>query len=250
MNDTILREPISQMLWEQRYRLAEDGHAVEPSIEASWERVALALAAAEAHDRDGWRRRFLDVLAGFRFLPAGRILANAGSARRQTLLNCFASGTLHDSVGGIFGVLRRFDLVVGAIHGGFGLARECQTTRILRALDRPVFHLLAHPLGRLLSGRAEIEVDIERVLRHARARGCALEVNAQPDRLDLDDVWCRTAAEHGTLLAIDSDAHSRYDFADLDFGLTQARRGWVEPGQVVNTWPLARLCKWLRACRR
>ncbi|HEX9171132.1 MAG TPA: helix-hairpin-helix domain-containing protein, partial [Telluria sp.] len=83
-------------------------------------------------------------------------------------------------------VLRRLDLVIGAVHAGFGLAREHQTTRILRALERPVFHLLAHPRGRLLSGRAGIEVDMERVLRQAHARGCALEVNAQPDRLDLD----------------------------------------------------------------
>jgi DNA polymerase (family 10) len=146
-------------------------------------------------------------------------------------------------------VLRRLDLVIGSVHAGFGLARERQTTRILRALDRPVFHLLAHPLGRLLSGRAAIEVDMERVLRHARTRGCALEVNAQPDRLDLDDVWCRAAVEHGTLLAIGSDAHGRHDFSDLGFGVTQARRGWVEPGQVVNTWPLGRLCEWLRAYR-
>jgi ribonucleoside-diphosphate reductase alpha chain len=107
------------MLWEQRYRLTEDGHAVEPSIEASWERIALALANAEAHDRDGWRRRFLDVLAGFRFLPAGRILANAGNARRQTLLNCFACGTLHDSVGGIFGALTEAMVTLQA-GGGVG----------------------------------------------------------------------------------------------------------------------------------
>lgn len=146
-------------------------------------------------------------------------------------------------------VLRRLDLVVGAIRAGFGLARERQTARILRALERPVFHLLAHPFGQQLSGQAEIDVDMERVLRQAHVRGCALEVNARPDRLDVDDVWCRAAVEHGTLLAIDSDAHSRYDVADLDFGVTRARRGWVEPAQVVNTWPLSRLCKWLRACR-
>lgn len=119
MANTILREPVSRMLWEQRYRLADDGHAVEPSIEASWERVALALAAAETHDHDGWRCRFLDALAGFRFLPAGRILANAGSARNQTLLNCFASGTLHDSVGGIFGALTEAMVTLQA-GGGIG----------------------------------------------------------------------------------------------------------------------------------
>lgn len=119
MTDTILREPISRILWERRYRLADDGHAVEPDIEATWERVALALAAAETHDRDGWRRRFLDALAGLRFLPAGRILANAGSARGQTLLNCFAGGTLHDSVGGIFDALAEAMVTLQA-GGGIG----------------------------------------------------------------------------------------------------------------------------------
>lgn len=176
--------------------------------------------------------RFNDTLTGFKILHGCEVATHTDG-----------SLDLPDRV------LRRLDVVVGAIRAGLDLIIDRQTTRILRALERPVFHLLAHPSCRLLSGRPGIEVDMERVLRQARARGCALEVNAQPGRLDLDDVWCRAAVEHGALLAVDSDAHSRYDFDDLDLGITQARRGWGGPGQVANTWPLGRLCKWMSACQ-
>jgi len=118
-NTGILHEPLSRLLWESRYRLAGAGGPAEPSIEASWERVALALAEPESNHRDDWRRRFLDALAHFRFLPGGRILANAGSHTQQTLLNCFACGRLHDSIGGIFGALAE-SMVTLQAGGGLG----------------------------------------------------------------------------------------------------------------------------------
>lgn len=119
MQDATFSEPIAQHLWETRYRLAEDGRVQEPGIAASWERVALALSAPEAAHRDLWRRRFEGILAQFRFLPGGRILAGAGTGRRLTLFNCFATGGLHDSIGGIFQTLAEAMLTLQA-GGGIG----------------------------------------------------------------------------------------------------------------------------------
>ncbi|MGN6527170.1 MAG: DNA polymerase/3'-5' exonuclease PolX [Burkholderiaceae bacterium] len=132
-------------------------------------------------------------------------------------------------------VLARLDLVVGAVHAGFGLSRERQTARLLRAMDHASFSILAHPGARLLGRRAPIAFDLEAVLRHARERGCFVELNAQPERLDLDDTACRAAREAGVLVSIASDAHGVHELDDLDFGIAQARRGWLEAVDVLNT---------------
>jgi len=146
-------------------------------------------------------------------------------------------------------VLAELDIVVGAVHTRFDLPRARQTRRILRAMDHPHFHLLAHPSGRLLLQREPYDVDMARIIRHARERGCFLELNANPDRLDLDDVHCRMARDEGVLVAICSDAHSSLGFANLRFGVGQARRGWLGPEHVLNTRPLGELRRLLAAAR-
>ncbi len=138
-------------------------------------------------------------------------------------------------------VLGRLDLVVGAVHGRFDLPREAQTERILRAMDRPHFSILAHPTCRIVLGRPGIDVDMARVVRHARARGCFLELDAQPERLDLPDVLAQMARSEGVLVAVDSDAHGVMDFDHLRFGVTEARRGWLSRDDVLNTRPLRAL---------
>ncbi|HLZ35592.1 MAG TPA: DNA polymerase/3'-5' exonuclease PolX [Nitrospira sp.] len=130
--------------------------------------------------------------------------------------------------------LGRLDLVVGAVHSHFGLSRQKQTERILRAMDRPCFTILAHPSGRLIDERAPYDVDMPRVIRHARDRGCFLEVNAHPIRLDLVDTDCQMAKEEGVMVSINSDAHTVLDFGNLRYGVGQARRGWVEKKDVLN----------------
>lgn len=146
--------------------------------------------------------------------------------------------------------LARLDLVVGAVHSRFDLPRARQTERILRAMDNRYFTLLAHPTGRMLEEREPYDVDMLRIIRHARQRGCFLELNAHPERLDLLDIHCRMAQEEGVLVAIDSDAHARADFANLRFGVGQARRGWLAAQDVLNTRPLAELRELLAGARR
>lgn len=146
-------------------------------------------------------------------------------------------------------VLKELDFTVCAIHYGFGYSRARQTARILRAMDNPHFSILAHPTGRLINAREAYDIDLERVLEAARERGCVMELNAQPDRLDLDDRGCRLAKEVGVKIAISTDAHRVADLELVRFGVDQARRGWLEPGDVVNTLPLAELRRVLRQAR-
>ncbi len=146
-------------------------------------------------------------------------------------------------------VLARLDLVIGAVHSRFQLPRKKQTERILRAMDDRYFSMLAHPSGRLIGARQAYDVDMERLVRHAAERGCFLELNGQPQRLDLNDVYCRMAQEHGVLISINSDAHSVAGFGNLDHGIVQARRGWLSKKDVLNTRPVNALKRLLRQTR-
>lgn len=138
-------------------------------------------------------------------------------------------------------VLGRLDLVVGAIHSRFNLSREKQTERVLRALDRPNFSILAHPTGRLLGEREPYDVDMPRIIRAMKDRGCFIELNAHPERLDLTDTHCRLAKDAGVLVSIATDAHRTQELGFLRFGIGQARRGWLEKGDVLNTRTLKEL---------
>ncbi len=143
-------------------------------------------------------------------------------------------------------VLARLDLLVGAVHSKFNLSRSRQTARILKAMDHPHFSLLAHPTGRLIDTRDPYDVDVLRIVRHARQRGCFLELNAHPDRLDLLDIHCQMARDEGVLVAINSDAHGVHEFDNLVYGVGQARRGWLGKKDVLNS----RRLKALRALLR
>ncbi|MEX2240475.1 MAG: DNA polymerase/3'-5' exonuclease PolX [Burkholderiales bacterium] len=142
-------------------------------------------------------------------------------------------------------VLAKLDLVVAAVHGGFGLSRARQTARVLKALCNPHVSILAHPTGRLIGEREAYELDMLAVMRKAKRLGVALELNAQPDRLDLNDVHCRMAKDEGVLVSIGSDAHGVDGFDVLRYGVGQARRGWLENSDVLNARPLGEVRRWL-----
>jgi DNA polymerase (family X) len=138
-------------------------------------------------------------------------------------------------------VLARLDLVIGAVHSHFGLSRKKQTERIVRAMAHPHFTLLAHPCGRLIGQRDACDVDMQRIILAAKQRGCYLELDAQPERMDLPDIHCRMAKEEGVLVSVDSDAHGIQDFGNLYYGIGQARRGWLQKQDVLNTRSLQAL---------
>jgi DNA polymerase (family 10) len=132
-------------------------------------------------------------------------------------------------------ILSKLDIVAAAVHSKFELSAARQTERILRAMDHPHFTLLAHPSGRMILEREPYDIDMPRIIRHAKQRGCFLELNAQPARLDLTDTYCMMAKNEGVLISVNSDAHSVVDFDNLRFGIGQARRGWLEKDDVLNT---------------
>lgn len=143
-------------------------------------------------------------------------------------------------------VLKLLDLTVCAVHYKFNLPRKQQTERILRAMDNPYFNILAHPTGRLINRRAAYEVDLERIMHAAKERGCLIELNAQPERADLSDIDCKMAKDLGVKLAISTDAHSIQQLDYMQYGVYQARRGWLEAGDVINTRTLPELRKLLK----
>ncbi len=146
-------------------------------------------------------------------------------------------------------ILKRLDWVVAAIHSGFKQDREKMTKRIIRALENPFVHALAHPSGRLLGAREAYEVDMEEILKAAKRFGKALEINAYFERLDLDDLHCRKAKEMGIPLAIGTDAHHMDQMWMMSLGVAVARRGWLESRDLLNTLSLHELLKWSQRSR-
>jgi len=142
--------------------------------------------------------------------------------------------------------LAALDLTFCVVRDRLDLPRERQTERIIRAMDNPYFNVLAHPSGRLLGEREACELDVERLMEAASERGCFLELSAQPRRLDLTDVHCKLAKEMGVKVAVCSDARGCAELDHMRFGLGQARRGWLEKEDVLNTHTLKQLRKILR----
>lgn len=142
--------------------------------------------------------------------------------------------------------LEKLDLVVASIHSHLDLAPPDQTERILRALEHPRVNILAHPTERKIQERSPMVFDMEAVLEAAAEHGVAVELNAQPKRLDLSDVQVRLAKEKGAVVVINTDAHRVEELAYMRYGVDQARRGWLEPGDVLNTLSIQDLIEdWL-----
>jgi DNA polymerase (family 10) len=137
-------------------------------------------------------------------------------------------------------------VVVASLHTSLRQPREKVTQRVLHALRNPHVDILAHPTGRLIPEREGADLDMEAVLITAREASLAVEINAHPARLDLDDVHARRAQEMGIPLSINTDAHSVAGLDRLPFGVAIARRAWVSPVNVINTWPTDRLLDWLK----
>jgi len=147
-------------------------------------------------------------------------------------------------------VLRSLDYVSASIHTGFRQPREVMTERMLRAISNPLVNTLNHPHGRIIRRRDGYEVDMQAVIEQAAANGCALELNATPDRLDLNGTWARRALKLGARFTVSSDAHSTKELEFMQFGIGSARRAWLTADDVLNTRPVEALRALLRRRHR
>ncbi len=143
-------------------------------------------------------------------------------------------------------VLAELDVVVASVHSRFKQDRATMTARIVRALGNPHMDILGHPTGRRLGSREPYDVDLDAVFAAARTHGKAVEINASPERLDLNDAHARRAAEAGVLLSISTDTHYLAELDNLDLGVAVARRAWVTRDGILNTRPLDALLSWTR----
>lgn len=141
--------------------------------------------------------------------------------------------------------LRGLDIVLVSVHSYMSLPKKAQTDRIVKAISHPSVHILAHPTGRRINLRPPYDVDVEEVLRAAKENHVAVELNANPERLDLDDVHVFRARELGVPVVISTDAHATEHLEYMRYGVEQARRGWLEKGDVLNTRTLKQLRTWL-----
>ena len=143
-------------------------------------------------------------------------------------------------------VLAELDIVLCSIHSYMNLDRAAMTDRMLAALENPFTQIIAHPTGRILLRRDSFEYDMELILKTARERGVAMECNSHPERLDLRDAHLRMAKDAGVKIVISTDAHSTSNLSLIEFGVRTARRGWIEPKDVLNTLPCDKLLAALR----
>lgn len=146
-------------------------------------------------------------------------------------------------------ILDRFDYVIGSIHSRFSMDGDAMTKRVLAALEDPHLTILAHPTGRLLLSREPYTLDVEAVIEKAAATGVALELNADPHRLDLDWRYCRQAKERGVTIEIGPDAHSPPALDNVHFGIGLARKAWLEAGEILNTRSAEDIVAFARARR-
>jgi len=145
-------------------------------------------------------------------------------------------------------VLGELDLVLASVHSGLGGSRAEMTRRVIRAVANPRVRIIAHPTGRTIGYRDEMDLDLDAVIDACVATNTALEINSGPMRLDLRDAYARRAVERGARVCINTDAHAAEQLAWIGLGLLTARRGWVEPRHVINALTLAELREWLRTC--
>jgi len=140
-------------------------------------------------------------------------------------------------------VLKKMDIVVASVHSRFNMSEKEQTERVLKAFKNPYVKIFGHPSGRLINQREPYAIDMEKIIDAAIHHGIALEVDGQPDRLDLQDYYCKMAKDRGAKFTVDSDSHHSNQRAYLRFGIAVARRGWLSKEDVLNTRPLKDLLK-------
>ena len=209
--------------------------------------ISLAIAHGLAPDRVEQERAIIARL-NERFAreeAAGRLPEGAAPGGFRLLHGCELEIRADGKLDYEDDLLARFDFVVASLHVGRRQPRNQLTERVLTALHSPHVDVIAHPAGRMIQSRDDLDLDWEVVYAEAARTGTVLEINGSDHRLDLSDVRARRAMEVGARLSVDSDAHNLGELDFVRWGVLQARRAWVEPEVVVNTWPLERLLGWV-----
>ena len=142
--------------------------------------------------------------------------------------------------------LKKLDYVIAGVHSNFKMAREKMTERIIRAMKNPNVDIISHPTGRILKRRDEYQIDFDKILRVTKETGTILEINSYPERLDLNAENIRRAKEAGVKMVIDTDSHHKDQMRFIEFGIAQARRGWAEKEDIINTQPLEKLLQFFK----
>ncbi|MFZ5363882.1 MAG: DNA polymerase/3'-5' exonuclease PolX [Patescibacteria group bacterium] len=143
-------------------------------------------------------------------------------------------------------ILEKLDIVLAGVHDHFNLPKEKMTARIIRAIKHPNVNIIVHPNGRVIFQRPSYEIDLDKILKAAKEFGVAMEINAFFDRLDLRDEDIRKAVGLGVKMVINTDAHNKNQLDLMEYGVAQARRGWAEKKDILNTWPLEKLLDWFK----
>jgi DNA polymerase (family 10) len=143
-------------------------------------------------------------------------------------------------------ILAKLDLVLAGVHDHFNLPKEKMTARVIRAMKNPYVKVIVHPTGRVIFQRPPFAMDMDKILKAAKNFGVAMEINSFFDRLDLRDTDIRKAVGLGVKMVIDTDAHNKTHLKLMEYGIAQARRGWAEKKNILNTWPLEKILAWFK----
>jgi DNA polymerase (family 10) len=143
-------------------------------------------------------------------------------------------------------VLEKLDFVIAGVHSNMKMEKERMTERIIKAMKNPNVDIISHPTGRILKKRDEYQIDFDKILKAAKEYGVILEINSSPERMDLDDKNIRRAKDFGVKMIINTDSHRRDQLKLIEFGVSQARRGWAEKEDIINTQSLDKLLKYFK----
>jgi len=142
--------------------------------------------------------------------------------------------------------LAKLDYVIAGVHSQLKMNKNEMTKRIIRAMKNPNVDIISHPTGRILQKREEYKIDFDEILKVAKETGAILEINASPYRLDLKDANIRRAKQIGVKMIINTDSHQEEQMDFMEYGVSQARRGWAEKGDIINTQPLKKLLEFFK----
>lgn len=143
--------------------------------------------------------------------------------------------------------LKKLDYAIAGIHSSMKMGKEEMTERMIKAMKNPYINIISHPFGRLIGRRDEYQIDFDKILRTAKETNTILEINSMPERLDLKDIYIKRAKEMGVKMIINTDSHQKDHMIMIEFGIAQARRGWAEKKDIINTQPLNKLLEYFNA---